>query len=113
MEVGHTEVLGEGTVHTGNYSTHRPPLLGTVVVSVVAYHHRVLQRDLDCPWFSTKFRIHLNGDLGSHGHQTLGLTEHRAGDALAGDGLLDATLLLDSGVMITLQRDSVLNIDTK
>ena len=88
MEVGHTKVLGEGAVHACNYSPHGPPLLGTVVVRVVADHHCVLQRDLYSPRFSPKFRVHLNGDLGSHGHQALGLTEHSAGDALAGDGLL-------------------------
>ena len=59
-----------------------------------------LQRHLDSPGLSTQLTVHLQSDLGGDAHQTLGLAEHRGGDALAWDGVLHAALGLDGLVVL-------------
>ena len=102
VQVGHTKILGEGAVHACHDSAHRPSLLSTIMIGVVANHHRVLEGDFDSPRLSSKLRVHLDGDFGGDRHQPLRFAEHSAGDTLARDGLLQAALLLDSCVMVTL-----------
>ena len=71
------------------------------MIGVIADDHRVLEWDLDCPGFPSKFAVHLDGHLGSHGHQTLGLAEHSGSHTLAGNRVLNAALGLHCSVMLT------------
>ena len=78
----HAEVLAHAGVEAGHHSPHGPALLDGVVVGVVAYHHGVSQRHPHCPGFSPELGVHLDGDLGGHRHQTLGLAQHSRSDNL-------------------------------
>merc|ERR1719341_2354466 len=80
-----------------------PPSLEFIwMASVVPNDHGVLEGNLDSPGLTPQLGVHLDGNLGGDGHKALGLAEHGAGDALAGDGLLQATLLLHGSVVVTL-----------
>merc|ERR1719158_1167312 len=102
VKVGDADVLGHGVVHAGHHGPHRPPLLDGVMIRVLADDHGVSQRHLDGPGFSPQLAVHLDRHLGGHRHQPLGFGQHSRSDNLAGDRLLQTTLLLDCGVMIAL-----------
>ena len=115
VEVGHGEVLGESLVEARHHGADTPPLLGAVVdvVGVVADDHGVLHGNVDGPGLPAQLADHLDGDLGGHGHEALGLVQHGAGDALGGGGALQVTLLLDSGVVVALQRKKVTQLSVE
>ena len=75
------------------------------MVRVIPNDHGAGHRDLDGPGLAAELTVHLDRHLGGYGHQTLGLVQHRGGDALAGSGLLDDALLLDCRVMISLKKE--------
>ena len=104
VDVSHGDVPGEGGVETGHHGTHRLALVQCVVVGIVANDHSVSQRHVDSPGLSSQLAVHLDGDLGGHGHHSLGFVEDGAGHNLGRNGLLNATLLLDGCIVLTLDN---------
>ena len=96
--------LGTCGVYGSHDGPNRSPLVKSVVVGVIPDDHSAGHGDPHRPGLAAEFAVHLDSDLGSDAHQTLGLVQHRGGDALTRSGLLDDTLLLDCSVMLTLVK---------
>ena len=106
MQVRDGDELGEGLVQGRDEGAGAPPLLGAVVVGVVADDHGVLHGNFHGPGLAAQLAQHLDDHLGGHGGQALGLVQDGGGDALAGGRLLQVGLLLDGRVVVALGQGS-------